>query len=173
MNSSETFILRLGGLLRDMYGIDFGYPLGENKIVPPNDYIEQFKAIAALPPSAVTFYKNCDGVSLPDVQNGYFIHGAEVIALNSSEPLEIVDVRTQAAIPILVFGSTGGGGRFAMNLETGEVLLLSDGLVMNRVFEATGANVVCVASDWDEFMERLLDDVEAFVIDKPNHIFMA
>lgn len=75
--------------------------------------------------------------------------------------------------PILVVGSTGGGGRFALNKQSGHVLLLGGGFLKERTFFAEEGNVSKVANTWSEFLERLFCDVEAFVEDRPGYKYMA
>ncbi|MDR3620843.1 MAG: hypothetical protein P4L85_15940 [Paludisphaera borealis] len=66
---------RLTAILDELAGIDLGYPMGENTISPPKSGAVALLAEAGL--SAISglneLYSACDGISMPDIHNGYFI----------------------------------------------------------------------------------------------------
>lgn len=72
------------------------------------------------------FFTLCDGIELPDVYVGYFIESLErvVTGPGRGEPVTIGGPRPRS---ILVFGTDGGGGRFALDRGDGSILHLSSG----------------------------------------------
>ena len=83
-------------------------------------------------------------------------------------------VEGRRSIPVYVFGSDGGGGRFALGLEDGAVYYLpSSGEVRDGVFRETNAAVVRrLAPDVIGCLERLLSDIEAFTRGVEGHVFL-
>jgi hypothetical protein len=150
--------------------------MGEHLIRPPADP-EGIQAltqeIPSLPEDLVDLYRLADGLSLPDVHVGYFVHpvAAVIRGAASGEPrsLEGMD-----HAQVLVFGSDGGGGRFALRLDTGAVLhLSSSGAVQTGVFDAVRHPPRVVAKDLAGFLDRLAEDVDAFIEGKDSWSFMA
>lgn len=65
---------------------------------------------------------------------------------------------------VVVFGSDGGGGRFAADLTTGELLLLpADGAVIDHVYldEDPEDSVRIQANSMEEFLETIAHEVES------------
>jgi hypothetical protein len=87
---------------------DFGYPLGTNEIREPSS-----AGPTSVPSHLGELYDACDGLSAPDVHVGYFIDSSSRVAsaAERGEPGLVAGVRN---CPIHVFGSDGGGGRFAI-----------------------------------------------------------
>ena len=156
-------------LIENVHALDLGYPIGKHVIFPPADktmlaqLLQKTGLDSTLP--LVTFYVYCDGISLPDVHNGYFIHSVERIlsGLEKGEPTRLATHLTDA---IVVFGSDGGGGRFATrtNAPT-EVLYLPLGSVHNSIFDDERTPAIVLAPGFLAFLSRLEADINAFLAD--------
>jgi hypothetical protein len=146
---------------------DLGYELGTNEVRPPG------AVGAAVPEPLRELYAALDGVSMPDVHVGYFIDTAQRImsAAVRGEPIQIVG---DSERPIQVFGSDGGGGRFAVASDDGAVHYLpSSGAVRGgRYFEDQLVQSRRVAGSVCEFMDRLKADVRAFVNGDEHHRYL-
>jgi hypothetical protein len=167
---------RMEALIAELEQIDLGYPLGRNEVHAPSS--EEVRARLAgasgLPPLSplLRLFDRCNGVSLPDVHNGYFIHSAELIlrGINHGEPRSLSG---SEAGSILVFGSDGGGNRFALRGADEIVLQLGEGAVIDGVFDGEGGAVRRIAEDLEAFLERLEADTEAFVRGDCDWVYMA
>lgn len=162
-----TWRTRMEAVLEELRDIDLGYPQDENVLGAAGDpaALAEFVSRAGLDPRAplVNFYRACSGVSLPDVHVGYFIHepGLVLRGLEGGEPRRLTG---PYAREVLVFGTDGGGGRFALGADgDGEVLYLGEGAVHDAVFDGEYGQVQTLAPDLNTFLQRLLEDVEAFV----------
>jgi hypothetical protein len=147
---------------------DFGYPLGVNEVRPTSPTFH------TLPSELAPLYAAFDGVSLPDVHVGYFIDPAARVESSASrgEPTRFQGGSPQ---PIRVFGSDGGGGRFALGESDNAVYYLpSAGAVKAGTYvENSAAPVRRVAGSVGEFLGRLKMDIEAFLRDDKAHAYMA
>lgn len=154
-------------LLSELTTQDFGYPLGVNEIFPPE------AETSGLPEGLRALYAVCDGLSLPDVHAGYFVDRAARVKSNASrgEPTTVSDLPQKH---VVVFGSDGGGGRFAIEQENGVVLYLpAGGVVKDGVFiQDPQVHVRRVAHSMLEFLYRLSDDVEAFSAQREGHRYL-
>jgi len=154
--------------LLDLAGQDFGYPLGVNRLREP-----QFMRTATVPPHLDRLYSLCDGMSLPDVHIGYFLDAASrtATAADRGEPTVVV---RESEFPIHVFGSDGGGGRFALALHDGSVYYLpaSGAVEAGRFIEDGASPARVLATSVSEFLNRLLEDVRAFVRGDGRHEYM-
>jgi hypothetical protein len=103
--------------------------------------------LTGLPPDLRAFYQVVGEVSLPDVENGYWIHRPPEPGVDNGRPYVLSDGR-----PIVVFGSDGGGALFA--LCGSAVLRLAGGAEVGGVYDEDGATVV--AGDLREFLALLL-----------------
>lgn len=167
MTDMLTWRARMENALEELRGIDLGYPQDENVLGAAGNpaALAEFVSGAGLNPRSplAAFYDACSGVSLPDVHVGYFIHepGLVLRGLEGGEPRRLTG---PYAREILVFGTDGGGGRFALGADgDGEVLYLGDGAVHDAVFDGVYGQVRTLAPDLRAFLNRLLADVEAFV----------
>lgn len=110
---------------------------------------------------------------MPDIHVGYFIDTAQRIlsAAVRGEPIQIVGDTKRS---IQVFGSDGGGGRFAVASDDGAVYYLpSSGAVRDgRYFEDQLVQTRRVAGSVCEFMDRLKADVRAFVTGDEHHRYL-
>ncbi|MEV4276545.1 hypothetical protein [Actinoplanes xinjiangensis] len=107
-----------------------------------------------LPPDLVALHRTVGPVSLPDIGNGWFLHPAADV---HTEPDRIADPFEAA---VVVFGGDGGGSLYALTLDDGRVLRLTDAAYLGGVYEGPGIRVV--ADDLRDFLERLFRVVEAF-----------
>lgn len=167
MSAAEASVRRIEELLGELAAQDFGYPLGKNEVRSPPE------AVKGLPAALVPLYKICNGLSMPDVHVGYFIDSADRVASarERGEPTLTTDAPHTS---IHVFGSDGGGGRFAIRLNDGAIYYLpSGGAVRDGVFDDCGQGSERVAETLNEFLCRLSDDVAAFVHEKEGHGYMA
>ncbi|MFD5326888.1 hypothetical protein [Streptomyces sp. NPDC127092] len=93
----------------------YGFEPGRNAVVLATE--ESHQATGALveltpiPSDLTTMYWVIDEVSLPDVENGYFVHPASLVADHFRE---YGAVRIDGEEPALVFASDGGGHLFAL-----------------------------------------------------------
>lgn len=154
--------------LDEMESQDFGYPLGVNEIRAAEPLDAQ-----AVPSQLKELYLLFDGLSLPDVYVGYFIDAAARVqsAQQRGEPMWL---ERDPMVPIHVFGSDGGGGRFAISGRDGVVYYLpsSGAVVQGRYVEDAGARVRQVAANVRDFLERLRADVHAFVHGAAGHRYL-
>jgi hypothetical protein len=167
-------LLRLAVILDELALIDLGYPPSENTISPP-----RAEAVAILTEAGLSgidglsdLYSACDGISMPDVHTGYFIKSLRrVLEYDpSSEPLTIL---LEDVIPILPFGSTGGGSLFVVERQGGRVLYLPPGPLHEGRYDGRQTNVRPVAENISRFLDLLIDDAEAFVRDERGHRYLA
>jgi hypothetical protein len=172
--SAWTALLK--SLLEQLRQMDFGYPLGANVIRSPQSISLVDECLESVElhehGSIHDFYSACDGISLPDVHVGYFVKPvAELPRVRlQSEPIEVVG---ETSGRIVVFGSTGGGGLFALRRGLWDVLYLAPGRMESGTYFSAEGQVGIVASDFLGFLVRLLDDVKAFVTGERNHVFIA
>lgn len=158
-------------LLAEMKTIDFGYPLGDNVVASPQDPVIVKERLAAIGGDAVaafqSFYACCDGLSLPDVRNGYFIQSIAKLGVSrpDSDPNEVIG---EFAGAVLAFGSMGNGGLFVVRRIESDVLYLPPGPLHDGVYDGRQTQVKRLAPDLNTFLGLLLDDVKAFVRDTPH-----
>jgi hypothetical protein len=164
----EKWVRQLGETLSELATQDLGYPHGRNEILPP------LSPRPDLPSELEPLYTVSNGLHLPDVYVGYFIDPADRVASAAmrGEPMRI---EGSNLAHIHVFGSDGGGGRFALCLDDGSVYYLpASGAVKNGAFYAENAAIPKrVAETLIDFLWRLKSDVDAFVRAKEGHEYMA
>jgi hypothetical protein len=165
----EQILSSIRQKLSALASIDLGYPLGDNSVraASATDHdaalldrgIPDFEGLDA-------FYRFCDGLNLPDIGNGVFIHNQDLIRTRTQRGLPTT---LRKGGPILVLGSDGGGGLFAMPME-GErrVLYLPVGAVVNGEFDNLRYPIKVVATSFVSFLERILADIEAFIQRRPG-----
>jgi hypothetical protein len=166
----------VSALLERLKRIDLGYPLGENVIhpAPTESIVESLIAKTGLPRSSSipTFYRRCNGLSLPDVHVGYFVHGVELIldGLAKGEPTRVMD--HEGLSRIIVVGTDGGGGRFASRMDVEDIVYLPVGAVHDSVFDGKATPIRRLASNFPDFLELLLGDLRALVNNVPDWKYM-
>lgn len=147
----------LTSLLADLSTMDLGYELGANIVRQPA------KTLPRIPAQLEPLYAVCDGVSMPDMHVGYFIDNAQRVseAASRGEPVTMSGASTRA---IAVFGSDGGGSRFALSLGDGAIFYLPLAGVEKRQFvEDELVSAHRIAASVIEFLELVNADVRAFV----------
>jgi len=162
----QRWVKEIRALLEELGKQDFGYPVDKNEVLEPQ------RRVAGLPPDLEPLYEVCDGVSLPDVHVGYFLHPARrvVSAAKRGEPTRI---EGKTRIPVHVFGSDGGGGRFALADDRAIYYLPSGGAVIRGAFlEDKQVKAIRKASSVAEFLRLLRADVEAFVNGVDGHRYL-
>jgi hypothetical protein len=166
-------IWRLDSVLRDLAAIDVGYPLGENCIFPPKPHAASALSGAGLGKVKGLFdlYLACDGINMPDVHNGYFVKPLDKL-LKFDPASEPETVLLESRIPVLSIGSTGGGGLFVVDRESGRVLLLPTGRLCEGCYDGGSSKVEVIAGSIPVFLERLLEDATAFVRDQHDHRYL-
>lgn len=178
-NVIRQWVEDASNLLTELQGIDLGYPQGENAIRTPSQLALESDTIVGI--SAVglrdellAFYGSCDGLSWPDVHNGIFVESVERLscAKERGEPDKLVVRDSDQIIRILVIGSDGGGNRFCIDESNGRVWRVSGGLLENRVLEADSKTVVLVAASFLQFLNRLREDLRAFINGDQEHQFV-
>ena len=170
MNHSnlDSWVEEMRELLTELAAADVGYEPDANQVLPV------FTSQAPVPEPLRPFYAACNGVSLPDVFVGYFIDTRERVAAAAArgEPVRIVGFLER---PIHVFGTDGGGGRFALDTDDGSIYYLasSGGLEDGRyIAEKDFGRPRRVAGSVSEFFELLKDDVRAFVRGERAHRYL-
>ncbi|WP_329127502.1 hypothetical protein [Streptomyces sp. NBC_01465] len=92
-----------------------GFEPGRNAVVLATEKSHQatdaLVELTPIPSDLTTMYWVVDEVSLPDVENGYFIHPASLVADHFRE---YGAVQIDEEEPALVFASDGGGHLFAL-----------------------------------------------------------
>jgi hypothetical protein len=143
------------------------YPFGTNELRKATLHH------ADLPQKLQPLYEVCDGISLPDVHNGYFIDSVQRV-MSASKRGEPILVEGSQSIPILVFGTDGGGGRFVLGTVDGAVYYLpSSGALKNSTYiEDSVVTIRRVAGSVIEFLWQLKDDIEAFVYGHESHVYL-
>jgi hypothetical protein len=123
----------------------------------------------------VRFYQACDGISLMSVHNGYHLSGVTGVLrrMDDDEGLEPSCLETDPKSKILVFGTDGGGSRFARRVDGSVLYLPSRGAVIQGVYCDVESPVVPLASTFAGFLERLLEDVAHFVAGDHDWRYMA
>ncbi|MFI9779250.1 hypothetical protein ACIHCV_31900 [Streptomyces sp. NPDC051956] len=92
-----------------------GFPPGENDVALATDEsheaTDELVDLTPIPSDLTTLYWVISEVSLPDIENGYFVHSPAVVAEHFRE---YGPVRVDDESPGIVFASDGGGRLFAV-----------------------------------------------------------
>jgi hypothetical protein len=121
----------------------------------------------------ISFYSRSDGASFPSLWNGYFIHPVRLLL----RVREDIPVRVEGSLTreILPFGSDGGGNLIALSLgqQKKDVLYLPHGRIKDRTYRDSPPMLMKVlAEDFDEFLDRLLKDLRAYIDRTPGWQYM-
>lgn len=176
MAEVQRLVIKIKSLANEVQRLDLGYPLGDNIVAPAKPMLEARKILSLLDKrvdlQVVEFYLACDGIKLPNVWNGFFI--SPLSRLPDAEKFSLPDraALPTGEIPILSIGSTGGGDNFARNCSTGEVMFLPPGLVENGLYDGRDGRVRVVARDFKGFLERIIEDTEAFLVNDQSHVYL-
>ena len=150
----DTWNKAIEQLGKEFITIDWGYPVSGLIVRPPplKVALQQFIKSAGIRVDSplYSFYRHADGLAFPDVWNGYFIH--EIARVAEQFTAERLD---------LVFGSDGGGAAFSYRRHDGNILHQVS-LMPPRI----------VASDFDEFLRLLRDDVHHYIAGTPGWKFL-
>jgi hypothetical protein len=163
----DEWLRRMRVALEALYRLDVGYKIGINVVRDP---VPEGKGS---PEVFREMYAVTDGLELPDVYNGYFVDRAVDLstAASAGEPTH---VSGKDPMDIQMFGSDGVGGRFVVRDDDHSVWYLpSEAAVRDGIYRADEHSVpVRLSSSVNEFLWRLLGDVEAYVSRDTNHVFM-
>ena len=155
--------------------IDLGYELSEHIVHPPLPPAEFAAALAKAECAGnqflEEFYRACDGFELPDVHNGYFIRRAQKLS-NRCPDSDIRSISGSNAVQhVISIGATGGGDRLVVDLDRNDVWFLPPRLIKDGVYYDDGA-ADRVATGAEQFVERVISDVSAFVRDLFGHNYI-
>ncbi|MCW8129705.1 MAG: hypothetical protein KIS92_04900 [Planctomycetota bacterium] len=169
----QSWLTKVHRHLEELQSLDLGFPLGRNIIRPPQSkkIIEDVLLSVAAHASLFPFYECCDGINLPDVHVGYFLHTVNGL-LPKKERNEPAILGGEFGGAINIIGSTGGGGYFVMRKQQGDVFYLPTGPVVNEIYDASSTKVRSVGSNMHDFLDALQRDISAFIIGKPDHTYM-
>ncbi|MFJ8582119.1 hypothetical protein [Micromonospora sp. NPDC093277] len=140
---------------------NFGYPPDENILVKADassgTRVQELAAVGVTG-DLLDLYSCVEKVSLPDAGNGLFIHSAEDVAegVRGYQPTRLAGARSE---DIVVFGSDGGGGLFAVSADDGSVYRLGGGSLLGQVYETDESGLIKIASDLWGFLEYLRSEV--------------
>lgn len=166
-SSFERWASTVRAEIEKLSTLKFDYPIGVNELFPPS------QQTAGVPPELKPLYEVCDGLSAPDIYVGYFLdRAARVCSVRErGEPTRIEGRQTA---PITVFGSDGGGGRFALCHADNSVLYLPSGgsVEQGAYHEDSMVESRRVGDDLAGFLDRLASDIAAFVANKVSHRYM-
>lgn len=172
-DAARAYVQEISEMLRGVTIGVLGYPPGDNSVVPPSPRWAEMSS--RLPMGIRVLYEVCNGISMPDVHVGYFVYDVARTSESPArgEPCRVAGIQGE----VLVFGSDGGGGRFAIvNDSRNDVYYLpSSGSVLGSVFEFLSANEapVVVATGIEDFLFRLRGDVDAFLSRNRLHAYIA
>jgi hypothetical protein len=163
----EDWLYDVNNLLLQLRAIDFGYPLGENLLLAPSED-------GAVPQNTelAEFYSCCDGLRWPDVGNGYFLRSKSELDMAKNE-YDPTAVKGDKRGPITVLGSTGTGILFALRSETGEVMKLPSSRIERNLYDNSDSRAQIIANSVRQFVDKLKDDLQAFVGDTAEHQYLA
>jgi hypothetical protein len=120
------------------------------------------------------FYSVCNGFTWSNIFNGYFL-------MASSELGMVADRYTPTKLKsadgsysdVFMIGSKGGGEMFVVKIETGEIMMLPGSrFESENVYDDWNDRTVCVASDFNSFLDVLLSDLTAYVKGDLDHQFV-
>jgi hypothetical protein len=123
----------------------------------------------------LAFYRSCDGLSWPDVRNGYFIEPFRRLVTSGErgEPEEVIVHSSSSPRKVLVFGSDGGGGRFLIDLSNSQVFHVTNGHLAQKSLKVEERQIRLIANNFEDFLLRLEEDLRAFIAGDTVHPFIA
>src|SRR5262245_2784778 len=150
---------RLAAVLDELATIDLGYPQGENTISPPRPGAVAILAEAGLAGigGLGELYSACDGISIPDVHNAYFIYDLDRVCshLPVSDPVHLSHADGSETV-VLTIGPDGGGNHFALDRGRGRILFLPIGPLHEGRHEDRRTTVRTVAEDISHFLDLII-----------------
>lgn len=154
--------------LRDVVST-FPFEAGAHQVGPPASPAELTalrEALPSVPDPLVALQRHVGPVALPDIGNGYFLHPAEQIAAGGHDGrADRIGSPFDPGVDIVVFGSNGGGDRYAVATGDGRVFRLRDTSYVDGVHEGTDHGITVVGPDLPHFLELLLAATAAFADD--------
>ncbi|WP_159104054.1 hypothetical protein [Streptomyces sp. CdTB01] len=136
----------------------FGYPPGENVLLKADPELRT-KAVQALsaidaPRDLIDFYSQVEEITLPDVENGLFVHSMQAVVegVAGNQPTEVVGAVKGS---VTVFGSDGGGGLLALNRAGDKVYRLSGGSLIGSTYEVEDSGVQVISNGFSGFLDYL------------------
>ncbi|MEU1763308.1 hypothetical protein [Micromonospora sp. NPDC005652] len=140
----------------------YGYPPDENVVVRAESasLLPGVRSLAEMAVHAdlLEFYAVVERVSLPDVGNGIFVLSAEEV-LEGIQGLQPSEIRGALDGRIVVFGSDGGGGLFALIGESGQVCRLSGGAWVGSVYEVEENGIASCGANLNGFLQGILEEL--------------
>lgn len=121
-----------------------------------------------VPEDLLVLHQVVGPVCLADVGDGYFVHPAEDLAAvldhDDGRPDRLV-LPEAGEVDVVVFGSDGGGRLYALATAVGgPVYRLQEASYVDGVYGGGIADVTRVGHNLQDFLERLLNAVEAFAV---------
>jgi len=118
----REWITEVNALLEDLSKRDlpFGFSLENNFVSEPSasaDDLANFIAEYQLSPTLKDFYLSCGEINWSNVQNGYWIHPLEALKA-WRQGGDVTRITGDLAGDVIVCGTTGCGGRFALRPAT-------------------------------------------------------
>jgi hypothetical protein len=158
------------GVLRTL---DFPYPISYNAVNFCSRSLTEKDFSPCLPEAEViTFYSICDGINLPDVHNGYFIHSLNKFTMTQSHLIALNEDNTKIS-EFFVLGSTGGGNLIAIEQTTNSIYFLPNNRIENGLYFASTASPIRIISrNFAGFLVLLHSDIVAFCEENVEHRFI-
>jgi len=120
----------------------------------------------------VSLYKECNGIYLTDICNGYFIWPLEILLMNLNT-LGPARISAPYNYKILAFGDDGTGQRFALRTDgSEEILFLPEGAVENFTYDAEDKAIRVISKDFLGFLTRLQADFRADLSGDSSWVYM-
>ncbi|MFF2819698.1 hypothetical protein ACFVT9_29775 [Kitasatospora cineracea] len=140
---ADAVLAKLMESLQARHDFEPGSNLVVHASVASHQATDKLVELTPIPSDLTTMYWVIAEVSLPDVENGYFVHPASLVADHFRE---YGAVRTDGEEPALVFASDGGGHLFA---------LAGSGRVWRSTTASWFDQFDLAAADLQEFFEGL------------------
>lgn len=148
-------VTRTTSRMTDSFEETHGYPPGENTVLLADGgtraVAESLGTNHRVPPALLSLYSVVDGVSLPDVGNGYFVHPPSAAAEHLDEYGAVRLTEDNCGV---VFASDGGGTLYAIG---------ADGRIHRSTAPSWVDEFEVVATDLRDFLEQLRRTVVRFV----------
>jgi len=110
----------------------------------------------------IALYSLCDGIILPDVKNGLFLHTIAQLSRAKQNMVPNIIVGDEAG-SIFVIGSDGGGSLFALRLDgSREILYLPTARIENNTYFGEPNSIETVAVGIAGFLAWLILQTEEF-----------
>lgn len=174
MNISK-WIDEMTTLLEELNSRDEDYLVGGNRF-RPIDMKSKIREVELLlhiqlPDGFKSLYDRCDGISMMGVWVGYDIFDSAFMLKSFQRNPKRVEGWKE---DIFVFGRDGGGNLFAISLsENEQVIYLPDPVhLQGESVYRTSRPIHLITANFDMFLQKLLEDVSAFVGDHHPHTYL-